>query len=321
MSKPKVFVAKQIIYKAPLEVLHSKCDVVQWESDDVIPRQELLNKVKNMNGILCVHTEKIDAELLDAAGADLRVVSTISVGYEHINLGECKQRNILVGNTPDVLTDTTAELAVALLLCVTRNLAPSIKAVKDGEWGRSEPIWQWGRGLAGSTVGIFGLGRIGLAVAKRLQAFGVKQFLYNGRSKKDYDQDVGAIFVEFDELLEKSDFIIALSALTSETKGIFNKAAFDKMKPSAIFINSSRGGVVVQDDLYEALHSGEIAAAGLDVTTPEPLPTDHPLLQLPNRVILPHIGSATHETRSAMAMLAVQNIIAGLDGKPLPASL
>lgn len=195
------------------------------------------------------------------------------------------------------------------------------KAVKSGEWSTWSPLWMCGPGLAGSTVGVFGLGRIGLAVARRLQPFGVKSILYSGRAPKPYACDVGAEFVPFEQLLARSDFVIASCPLSAETSGLFNGAVFAQMKPSSIFINTSRGGVVNQDDLYEALVSGTIAAAGLDVTSPEPLPVDHRLLGLENCVVLPHIGSATVETRTEMAELTARNILAALSGDRMPSEL
>ena len=192
-------------------------------------------------------------------------------------------------------------------------------AVKSGEWGTWKPMWLCGPSLHQSNVGIVGLGRIGQAVARRLMPFGINRLLYAGRRK--VDTDFPAEHVPLDTLLEQSDFVIVCCALTPETRGIFNKAAFAKMKKSAIFINISRGLCVNQEDLYDALKSGEILAAGLDVTTPEPLPTDNPLLKLKSCVVLPHIGSASHASRAAMADLSVNNIIAGLMGTHMPAQL
>ena len=196
-----------------------------------------------------------------------------------------------------------------------------MSAVSGGQWGPWKPTWMCGSGLDGSTVGIVGLGRIGLAVAERLKPFGVSKFVYSGRSEKPEASKVNGTLVSFDNLLQISDFVISCCSLNSETTGMFDKKAFEKMKKSAVFINTSRGGVVKQDDLYDALHGGVISGAGLDVTVPEPLPTDHPLLQLANCVVVPHIGSATHSTRQAMAMLAADNLLAGLKGEKMPQQL
>lgn len=194
--------------------------------------------------------------------------------------------------------------------------------MKSGAWGTWAPLWLCGPTLAKSTVGIVGMGRIGIAVANRLKPFGVANFLYSGRSPKTLEAaDFSADFVSLDDLLERSDFVIVTCALTEETKGMFDKKLFSKMKKTAIFVNTSRGGVVNQEDLCSALKNGDILAAGLDVTVPEPLPTDSPLLQLPNCVVLPHIGSATNETRSEMSYLCARNVIAAIKGEKMPAEV
>ncbi|XP_071953468.1 glyoxylate reductase/hydroxypyruvate reductase-like isoform X2 [Antedon mediterranea] len=289
-----------------------------WDSDEPVPRDELLKKIVGCDGIYCVLSDKIDAKVIEAAGSTLKTISTMSVGYDHIDLSMCKQRNITVGYTPDVLTDATAELTVALLLAASRRIVEGVNEVKSGGWGTWKPYWMCGLGLSGSTVGIVGLGRIGLAVANRLKPFGVKRFLYNNRTPSQHAPLIAAELVSFEQLLEESDFVVVSCALNSDTKEMFNSKAFEKMKSSAILINTSRGGVVQQDDLYKALKTGEIKAAGLDVTTPEPLPTDHQLLSLRNCVILPHIGSATDDTRETMTILAAENLVAGIEGAPMP---
>ncbi|KAJ0050945.1 hypothetical protein NL108_009940, partial [Boleophthalmus pectinirostris] len=279
-----------------------------WNSDDVpVPRNELLQKVKGVDGLLCVLTEKIDAELLDAAGQwktvrnidgrnlnipmlccssagpNLKVLSTMSVGFDHLNLEELKKRGIRVGYTPEVLTDAVAELTVALLLATSRRLIEAAHEAKTGGWGTWRTLWLCGYELANSTVGIFGLGRIGVAIAERLAPFKVKRFIYTDVAPRpDLASQINAEFVSMDELAKQSDFLAVCCALTPETKEICNKDLFSKMKKTSIFINTSRGGVVNQEDLYEALCSGQIAAAGLDVTVPEPLPTSHPLFTLKN---------------------------------------
>lgn len=192
------------------------------------------------------------------------------------------------------------------------------EAVKEGKTGWDNGLWLCGKQITGCNVGIVGLGRIGLAVAKRLQPFGVAKFLYSGNSKKEWASEVGAEFVSFDDLLRSSDFVVACCSMNAQNKGLFDKKAFAKMKTDAIFINSSRGVLVNQEDLYEALKSGQILAAGLDVTTPEPLPVDHPLKSLKNCVIFPHLGSATTATRNIMAVTAAKNAIAGYNGDTLP---
>jgi lactate dehydrogenase-like 2-hydroxyacid dehydrogenase len=277
-----------------------------------------LEWVKGIDGLYCLLTERIDDELLDAAGPSLKVVSTLSVGYDHIDIKACRRRNVAVGNTPGVLTETSADLAVGLLLATARRIPESIEAVRKGEWTTWKPEWMAGYDVYGSTVGIVGLGRIGAAVATRLRGFNCRLLYNSPKPKPEIADPLGAEFADFPDLLAESDFITIHAPLIAETRNLFNADAFRKMKRTAILINTSRGGTVDQEALYHALVSGEIAGAGLDVTTPEPLPPDHPLLQLPNCIILPHIASASYATRAKMAVLAAQNILAGVKGEPLP---
>uniref|UniRef100_A0A8C4QIH4 Glyoxylate reductase/hydroxypyruvate reductase n=1 Tax=Eptatretus burgeri TaxID=7764 RepID=A0A8C4QIH4_EPTBU len=308
--------AVRILSTSPL------CEVQQWDSDDPMPHAELLSRVPGLHALFCLLSDRIDEEVLDAAGPNLKVIGTLSVGYDHIAVEECKKRNIRLGYTPDVLTDATAELTVALLLATTRRLFEAAMEVKSGGWSTWKPLWMCGQGLPNSTVGIVGLGRIGCAVAERLKPFGVERFLYCGRQPKPEKADrLGAHFVPLPTLLAESDFVVLCCSLTPETREMFAEDAFRKMKNSAIFINTSRGAMVDQDALYSALQEGQIAAAGLDVTTPEPLPTDHPLLSLKNCVVLPHIGSATVATRTSMSILTAENILAGLQDQPMPAEV
>lgn len=317
-TRPRVFITRNVPESGPA-LLKAHCDVTQWESDDPIPRGQLLKSVQGVNALFCLLTDKIDRELLDAAGPGLRVVGTMSVGYDHIDLNACSERDIKVGFTPNVLTNAVAELTLALLLATSRRLKEGMRAVEDGSWGTWKPMWLCGPGLEGSTVGIVGMGRIGQAVARCLIPFAVKRIVYNANIMEcRVAKEIGAEFQSLDDLLAHSDFIIVCVALTPQTKEMFNRDLFQKMKKTAVFINSSRGGVVQQDDLYQALVNRDIAAAGLDVTTPEPLPTDSPLLKLDNCVVLPHIGSATHMSRSAMSELTAKNILAALKGQPMP---
>ncbi|XP_038625822.1 glyoxylate reductase/hydroxypyruvate reductase-like [Tachyglossus aculeatus] len=317
---PRVYVTRRIPPDGMAILKRSGlCAIEQWDSDEPVPRSELLKKVVGVQALYCLLTEKIDEEILKAAGPSLKVVSTMSVGYDHLSLDELKKRGIRVGYTPDVLTEAVAELTVALLLATSRRLIEAVDEAKNGGWGTWKPLWMCGYGLTQSTVGILGLGRIGTAIAERLKPFGVKKFLYTDVAPRaELAAKIPAEFVSLDELAKQSDFIAVCCALTPETQGICGKNLFSKMKNSAVFINTSRGGVVNQDDLYQALVKGQIAAAGLDVTVPEPLPTNHPLFTLKNCVILPHIASATMETRNAMAALAANNLLAGLKGEAMP---
>lgn len=318
----KVFVTRRIPPEG-MKILSQSgvCIVSLWDSDEPVPRAELLKGVEGAHGLLCLLSDKIDTEVLDAAGKDLKVISTLSVGFDHLNIRDIAKRGVRVGYTPDVLTDATAELTVALLLATARRLPEGIEEVKNGGWSTWKPLWLCGYGLSGGTVGVIGLGRIGMAIARRLKPFGVKRLLYFGRTAKPQAAEVDGELVPLDTLLSESDFVVVSCALTPDTQDMCNKAFFSKMKSTGVFINTSRGAVVNQEDLYQALSSGEIAAAGLDVTTPEPLPTDHPLLTLKNCVVLPHIGSATYSTRGIMAELSAHNLLAGLQGTDMPSEL
>ncbi len=317
MSKAKVVVTRRVPSPG-LELVQEKYDVRHWDSDEPIPRATLLEWVNGIDGLYCLLTERINDELLDAAGPNLKVVSTLSVGYDHVDVPACLKRGVKVGNTPGVLTDTTADLAMALMLTTARRIPESIDAIRRGEWSTWKPKWMTGQDVYGSTVGIVGLGRIGGTVARRLRGFDCRVLYFDTHPNPKLAAEVGAEEVSFDTLLAESDFITIHAALTPETQHMFNAEAFRKMKPTSILINTSRGGTVDQDALLHALVNGEILAAGLDVTIPEPLPVDHPLLQLPNCVVLPHIASASVATRSKMAELAALNVIAGIEGTPLP---
>ena len=265
--------------------------------------------------LFCMLTDKIDEEVLENAGENLKIVSTMSVGYEHIDLEACKKRGIAVTNTPNVSTDSVSELTVSLLLLVARRLYEGIRAVHGGEWGKWKPMWLCGVELSNKTVGILGLGRIGYGVAKRLKPFGIEKIIYSDVCRMSFADDIGATFVDFPTLLKDSDIVCICCNLTPQTRHRFNKKAFEMMKKSAILVNSGRGGVIQHDDLYEALFSNKIAAAGLDVTEPEPLPKDHPLLTLENCIVLPHMGSNTWESRNSMSEIAAQNILSIFHGK------
>jgi len=255
--------------------------------------------------------------VFDAAGPQLKVVSNFAVGVNNIDLAEARRRGIAVGNTPDVLTDATADIAVALLLAAARHLQPAADEVRSGGWQTWEPTGWLGQDLTGRTLGIVGMGRIGAAVARRLAGGWGMRVLYTARSEKQLDALPHAQRVTLDQLLQESDFVSLHTALTADTHGLISQRELALMKPTAVLINTARGAVIDQDALVQALKQGRPAAAGLDVTEPEPLPPDHPLVGLPNCIILPHIGSATVATRDAMAEICVDNLLAGLAGRPL----
>uniref|UniRef100_A0A1B6E3I2 Glyoxylate reductase/hydroxypyruvate reductase n=3 Tax=Clastoptera arizonana TaxID=38151 RepID=A0A1B6E3I2_9HEMI len=319
-SKPKIFVTRSDFPSNGIELLKSKYDVSTWDSKTkVITKDDIIKNLPGTSALFCSLNDKIDKEVLLSAGPSLKVVASMSVGVDHIDLAECRTLGIKVGYTPNVLTEATAELTIALLLATSRRLFEANQQLRTGGWSSWSPLWMCGPALKGSTVGIIGLGRIGQEVARKLKSFNVGKIIYTGRRDVKEAKELGATKCNLESLLKLSDFVIATCALTPQTKGLFTAERFALMKPTAIFINTSRGALVDHDALYKALKGGKIHAAGLDVMTPEPLPTDHPLLQLNNCVLLPHIGSATNEARKAMSELTARNIIAGLEQTPLPA--
>ncbi|XP_069111446.1 glyoxylate reductase/hydroxypyruvate reductase-like [Argopecten irradians] len=314
MSNFKVYVTRRIP-EPGLKILNDQCDVTSWEGDDAIPKEELLKHMGDIDGLVCMLTDDIDKEVIAKGGSRLKVITTMSVGYDHIDTEECRKRKIVVANTPNVSTDSVAELTLSLLLLTARRLVEGVDSVKNGEWGPWKPMWLCGVELTDRTIGILGLGRIGYGVAKRVKPFGVRRILYHDVHEVSYAKEVDAEFTDFDTMVTESDMVIICCNLTAATRHKFNKETFKKMKKTAILINSGRGGVVQHDDLYEALTSGEIYAAGLDVTEPEPLPHDHPLVGLQNCVILPHMGSNTWDSRNHMAEIAARNIVSVKNGE------
>ena len=301
-----MFVTRQLPGEA-LDRLVAMHDVEIWPDRLPPPRSELMARAPELEGLLSLLTDPIDAELIDAA-PKLRAISNYAVGVDNVDVEAAAARGIPVGNTPDVLTDSTADLAIALMLAAGRRLAEGEAFVRAGEWRTWEPGLMLGRDLHGATVGIVGYGRIGQAVGRRLEGFGC-EVLTSRRS-----DDLG-------DLLERSDFVTLHTPLTPETRGLIGDAALRRMKPTAYLVNTARGPIVDTDALARALHAGELAGAALDVTDPEPLPGDHPLLRAPNLLVVPHVGSATVATRERMADMAVDNLLAGLAGEPMPNSV
>jgi len=317
MSRPKVYVTRQIP-QIGIDVLKEVADVEVWPGPLPPPRDELESKVAEADGLFALLTDKIDDPLLEK-GKRLRVISNMAVGYNNIDIAAATRRGIPIGNTPGVLTEATADLTVALILAAARRVVEGHLFAISGEWKTWDPLGHLGQDLSGRTLGVVGLGKIGSAVARRLHFGWGMKVLYTARNRKeDAEKELGAKQVSFDELLRQSDVVVVQTDLNPSTTHLFDASAFKKMKRTAIFINSARGPVHQQADLVDALKSGEIFAAGLDVTDPEPpLPND-PLLSAPNLVLTPHIASATIETRDRMAEMAARNIVAGLAGKPLP---
>ncbi|MDP6606172.1 MAG: D-glycerate dehydrogenase [Dehalococcoidia bacterium] len=309
-DRPRVFVSRALPGSEPLERLSAVADVDVWEPHDPPPAGELAARAAPCDGMLSMLTESVDGPLLDRCPG-LRVVSNLAVGYDNIDIPAATERGVLVTNTPGVLTEATADLAFALLLSAARRLSEGERAVRDGTWGPWHPTWLLGRDISGATLGIVGPGRIGRAVAERGSGFGMR-VIYHGRSEV---ANFPGELMTLDALLATSDFVSVHVPLNAETEGMFDAAVFARMQPHAVFVNTARGGVVDQPALAAALHEGRIGAAALDVTTPEPLPTDDPLLDAPNLMVVPHVGSATERTRERMASLAVDGLLAGLAGE------
>lgn len=289
-----------------------------WEGEQPIPRDRLLEKVGEIDGLLCILSNRIDRKLLERA-ARLKVVSQMAVGLDNIDLPACTTHGIKVGHTPDVLTETTADTAWALLAASVRRLPEGQQAVKDGGWGSWDPRWLLGGDLQQTTLGIVGLGRIGTAVARRAQGFQMR-VLYTGPNRKpDQERELGVQYCPLVKLLRQSDHVILAAPLTTHTRHLIDRETLGMMRNKATLVNVSRGGLVDQEALWEALTKNQIARAALDVTDPEPLPPDHPLLQLDNCLVIPHLGSASLRTRAAMARLAVDNLVQGLSGRAMTA--
>ena len=316
MSKPRVFVTRFIL-ESGLNLIRDFCDADIWPDELPPSRQAILEHVRGMDGLLCLLTEQIDAGIMEAAGPGLKVISSFSVGIDNVDVAAASERGIPVGNTPGVLTDATADMAFALLLAAGRRFVEGAEGVRTGRWKTWGPAFMLGADLAGATLGIVGFGRIGRAVARRAGGFGMK-IIFSDASQAVSEPGVDATQVGLDTLLREADFISLHTALTEETRGLINADTLGRMKRTAVLINTSRGPVVDQQALYDALVSKRIFAAGLDVTVPEPLPVEHPLLTLENCLIVPHIASASWRTRERMSLMAAENLIAGLKGERLP---
>lgn len=306
---PRV-VADGPLASAVLDLLRGQVECLPWSV-------ALQGSSSTIDGIYTYGHPRLDGAMLDRLPG-VRVISNYGVGVDHIQLADARQRGIPVGNTPGILDGATADLGFALLLGSARRLVEGDRYARSKEFVTYDPGYMLGREVHGTTLGIVGLGRIGRQVARRARAFDMRVLYHNRRRVTEAEQSLSVQYATLDELLSQSDYVMLTVPLTDETRGLLDAAALAKMKPTATLINIARGPVVNMTDLVTALREGRIAAAALDVTDPEPLPRNHPLLSMDNVLILPHLGSATRETRQRMAEMSVENLLAGLRGQPLP---
>jgi glyoxylate reductase len=316
-AKPKVFVTRRIP-DAGLDRIREHCEAEVWPEQMPPPYDLLRQKVAGCDGLVSLLTDRIDAALMDAA-PKIKVISNYAVGFNNVDVAAATARGIAVGNTPGVLTDATADLAFCLLLAAARCLVEGHRYAQEGRWKTWEPLGHLGQDLVGRTLGVIGMGRIGYALAKRCRFGWDMQVLYHDVHRNEQaETELGARQVDLDTLLRQADFVSVHTDLNDQTRGLFNKEQFRKMKPSAVFVNTARGPIVNEHDLIDALKKGVIFAAGLDVTDPEPPVPGSEITKLPNLIVAPHIASATVGTRNAMAEICANNLLAGLRGEPLP---
>ncbi|MCW4643829.1 D-glycerate dehydrogenase [Bacillus safensis] len=315
MTKPYVYITRKLD-EASLTPLKEVAHVEMWQSEDEpCPREELETQAAKADALLTMLSDQIDEPLLSKA-PNIKVVANLAVGYDNIDLEAAKKHGITVCHTPDVLTESTADLAFALLMASARRIVEASDWIKDGNWTGWGPLLLAGADVHHKTLGIVGMGSIGTALAKRAKGFNMNVLYHNRSRKPEAEAQLGVTYAAFEELLKQSDFIVCLTPLTPETKDMFNEKAFDLMKNSAYFINVSRGQTVDEDALYEAVTTGKIAGAGLDVFREEPVSPSHPLTTLRNVTVLPHIGSASVETRKTMMRLCAENIALVLQDEP-----
>ena len=308
---PKILITRRTFQEAEDKLKQAGAEVVIWDDPDSPGYEELLKEVGDIDGLYAHITNQVDGAVMDAA-PDLKVITEFGVGYDNIDVDAANKRGIAVCNTPGILSESTADEAFALLMAMGRRTHDLPQMVKRGEWGDFDPLAYLASDIHHKTLGIVGMGRIGGEVAKRAAGFNMEVLYYN-RNKRD--EEFGATYVSsLDELLRRSDYVSLHNPLTPETTGLMGIEQFRLMKKSAMLINTTRGPVVDQEALYDALTTGEIAGAALDVTVPEPIPDDHPLLTLDNCLIMPHVASATDDTRLKMAMMCVENVLAGIAG-------
>jgi len=313
MSKPRVFVTRVIRNKG-LDLIREACQAEVWPEEMPPSREALLERVRGVDGLLCLLTDRIDGEVMDAAGPGLKIISNHAAGFDNIDVAAATERNIPVGNTPGILTDATADMAFALMMAAGRRVIEAERFLRAGKWKTWSPSMLLGVDFAGATLGIVGFGRIGQAVAKRASGFNMRVLYYEPNTSAQHP-DLTAISTDLDTLLRESDFVSLHVPLMPETRHLVDADFLSKMKTNAVLVNTARGGVLDQSALYETLKEHRIFAAALDVTDPEPLPVDSPLLTLDNCIVVPHIASASIQTRDKMALVAADNLIQGLAGK------
>lgn len=316
MAAPRVFVTR-IIPDQGLRLIQDGCDVDLWTDELPPPRDVLIEHVRGVDGLLTLLTDRIDGEVMDAAGAQLKVISNHAVGFDNIDVQAATRRGVPVGNTPGILTDATADFAFALLLAAARRVVEGERYVREGKWKTWGPSLLLGPDVHGATLGLIGFGRIGQAMARRARGFDMR-VLYHDPSAPQSEPGLNATAADLETVLRESDFVSLHTPLTPETRGLMNRERLAAMKPTAILINTARGPIVDAEALHEALSEHRIFAAALDVTDPEPIPADSPLLALDNLIVVPHIASASVATRQKMSLMAAKNLIAGLKGEPLP---
>lgn len=313
--RPSVYITRRIP-DSTLEKISEVCQVEMWEEEDIpVPRAVLEEKIENIDGLFCLLTETIDEALLQKA-KQLKVISNMAVGYNNIDVTAATEKGIFVTNTPGVLTETTADLTFALLMATARRIVEASDFLREGSWKTWSPMLLTGQDIYGATLGIIGMGRIGESLAKRAKGFDMRILYHNRSRKEEAEKTWGIEYADLDSLLRESDFVCVMTPYTEETRNLIGERELSLMKNSAILINTARGGIVNEAALYEALKQNKIWAAGIDVFEQEPVSPDHPLLTLPNVVTLPHIGSASIQTRTRMAELAAANLIQGVMGKP-----
>ncbi|OPX86328.1 MAG: Glyoxylate/hydroxypyruvate reductase B [Pelotomaculum sp. PtaB.Bin104] len=311
--RPSVYISRSIAREA-VGIIAASCDYRIWNNDQPVPAKILEEEIKKSDGVLTTLSDQVNVAFITGA-PNLKIISNMAAGFDNIDIGAATAKGVMVTNTPGILTNTTADLAFALFLAASRRLVEAENFLRSGQWQAWEPLLLTGRDIYGATLGIIGLGQIGSAVARRAKGFDMNIIYCNRKRNHQTEAELGATYASLSELLSTSDIVSIHCPLTAETRGLISYGELALMKPAAVLVNTARGGIVDEGALYEALLHRRIFAAGLDVFSQEPLPLAHPLLKLPNVVLLPHIGSASIATRTKMAIMAASDLVSGLTGK------